>query len=257
MKKKRSILRRCMIAWAVVVLTGVAAFLLHFPGQQAPMAITLATGLGTPSLQARVDALEEKAIHGKSLTNSEKQFLTDLYTCFAKGGRLTYVLRQSAQMMQHYLDASGNDLQIQSRIFIGSSPVQEQMIRLRKRITFDFEQQNSLLAEYTSPTFYMGDPHFFEAQAGLYYGKITARPSLNDDRQLKIDWNVEMPWQWPTYESLNQRWGTYHAQCFPIPNARSFIQGSQHCLWIDDGLGEHLAQLGLAKPFLVLSTWQD
>ena len=66
-----------------------------------------------------------------------------------------------------------------------------------------------------------------------------------------------MPWQWPSYESLYEKYGDYHAQCFPLPNARSVRQGSRYYLWMDDGLGEHLAQIGLAKPFLAWSAWDE
>lgn len=257
MKPKRKLLRRCLIASSLLIIGAAIAILLHFPGQQGRLAFTLATGLGMPGLQSRVDTLEEKAIGGQSFTDADKQFLTDLYTCFAKGGRLTHVLRQSAQMMHHYLEASGNDLETHPRIFIGSRPVQEQMVQLRERIVFSIEGQNSLLDQYQSRTFYMGDATFLESQAGLYFGRLTARPTIIDDQQLHIQWIVHMPWQWPTYESLHQEFDDHHAQCFPIPNARSLLQGSQHCLWIDDGLGEHLAQIGLAKPFLVRSTWEE
>ena len=65
------------------------AILIVFPGRQTPMALTLATGIGVPGLQAKVDRLEEKAILGQDFTEDDKAFLRNLYTCFAKGGKLT------------------------------------------------------------------------------------------------------------------------------------------------------------------------
>jgi hypothetical protein len=74
---------------------------------------------------------------------------------------------------------------------------------------------------------------------------------------LAIQWRAEVPWRWPTYEYLRRTYGDYHAWCFPLPNARSLMFGSKYCLRIDDGLGEHLVKLGLAKPFLVYSEWEE
>jgi hypothetical protein len=66
-----------------------------------------------------------------------------------------------------------------------------------------------------------------------------------------------MPWQWPSYESLYAEYGDYHAQCFSLPNALSVLLGPRFCLRMDDGLGEYLAQIGLAKSFMVRSEWHD
>lgn len=42
-----------------------------------------------------------------------------------------------------------------------------------------------------------------------------------------------------------------------MPNARSLIQGPDCCLRMDDGLGGHLSVIGIAKPFLVYSEWDE
>ena len=72
-----------------------------------------------------------------------------------------------------------------------------------------------------------------------------------------IHWRAECPWQWPTYDVIFKKYGAYHAQCFPIPNAWSVLFDAEHALRMDDGLGGSLTELGLGKPFLVYSEWTE
>jgi hypothetical protein len=103
----------------------------------------------------------------------------------------------------------------------------------------------------------MGDPGFPDAHVGLCFGHVVACPRIKEDGTVVIRWRAEVPWTWPSYKSLHPQYGNYHAQCFPIPNARSWLQGSQCCLRMDDGLGGYMAEIGLAKPFLVFSEWEE
>ncbi len=257
MRRRCAKLRRCAAVVGGLLAIAAAAFLIYFPGRQSLLAMTLASGLGIDSLQARVDALEEKAIKGGGFTETDKALLRDLYTCFAKGAKLTFILRQSGQLMDHYLSCTGEPLQIEPRLFLGSRRVKEQMELLRQRLLEDFHVRGALAAEYASDTFHMGDPELLDSSVGLYFGRISVRPHLLDNQKLLLHWRADMPWQWPSYQSLHDKYGDYHAQCFPLPNARSVLQGSRHYLWMDDGLGEQLAQIGLAEPFLVWSEWDE
>jgi hypothetical protein len=257
MKRKRKALRRYAVVAAGLFFIAIVAFLIYFPGRQSLLAATLASGLGIGDLQARVDALEEKAIRGEQFTEADRAFLRDLYTCFAKGARLTYVLRQSGQLMNHYLSRTGKPLRIEPRIFLGSGTVRKQMDRLKHEIMVDVSAHGTPAKEYTSGTFHMGDPELFDSSAGLYFGSIRVRSRVLDDNRLLLFWRADLPWQWPSYESLYAKYGNYHAQCFPLPNARSILQGPRYYLWLDDGLGEYLAQLGLAEPFLAWAEWEE
>lgn len=257
MKPKRKKLRRVARILLYMLAALIVAFLIYFPGRQTPIAFTLATGIDVNRLQARVDEMEDKAIRGEDFTDNDKRFLRNLYTCFSKGGRLTIVLRQSSQMMRQYLSRSGEDLRAAPRVFINSGPVQDQMASLAKQIRQDFANPEGPKDSYSSDTFYMGDPKFFDAFAGLYFGRIIATPGQPIDRKLTVKWRAECPWEWPSYASLFEKYGEHHAQCFPLPNAKSLVLGSQHCLRVDDGLGGHLVTLGLAKPFLVWSEWTE
>lgn len=257
MKRKCKTLRQCIVVTAGLLVIAIIAFLIYFPGRQSLLAVTLATGLGIDGLQAHVDALEEKAIKEERFTEADKAFMRDLYTCFAKGAKLTFVLGQSGQLMDHYLSRTGEPLRIKPRIFFGSRKVQEQMDLLKQRLAEDLRMHGSLAEEYSSETFHMGEPELLDSSVGLYFGRISVRPHSPDDNRLLLHWRADMPWQWPSYDSLYEKYGDYHAQCFPLPNARSVLQGARYSLWMDDGLGEHLAQLGLAKPFLVWSAWDE
>ena len=257
MKGKRKKLRLAakILLGAIAVL--VAAFLIIFPGRQTPIAFSLATGIGISGLQSRVDALEAKAIEGVPLTEEDKSFLGNLYACFGKGGQLTVVLRQSGRFMGHYLSKSGDDLRTAPRIFVNSRPVQEEIQGLKQRIMADLAERGKADETYSSQTFYMGDPEFPDARVGLYLGRVVVHPHVAKEGTVALQWRAEVPWKWPSYAALHDKFGDYHAQCFPIPNARSWLQGSEYCLRIDDGLGGYLAESGLAKPFLVYSEWDE
>jgi hypothetical protein len=249
--------RRCAAVAAGLLVIVAIAFLVYFPGHQSLLALTLASGIGVGRLQARVDALEQKVIDGQPLTEMDRAFLRDLYTCFARGARLTYVLRQSGQLMDRYLSRTGNPLQMQPRIFLGSRNVREQMDLLRQGVVEDLRVHGALAEEYASDTFHMGEPEIFDSSAGLYFGRISVRPHIVDGDRLLLRWRAELPWQWPSYQYLYDKYGDYHAQCFPLFNARSLLQGPRYHLWVDDGLGEYLAQIGLAQPFLAWSEWDE
>ncbi|MCX7010559.1 MAG: hypothetical protein NTY53_25500 [Kiritimatiellaeota bacterium] len=249
--------RRLLKSLLRVLFLLLVVFLVYFPVRQTPIAFTLATGIGVSWLQARVDELDDKAINGKPFTADEKQFLNNLYRCFAKGGRLTLVLRQSSQLMDHYLSASGDKLELNPRIFVHSAPVQQQMGLLKRRIQQDRKRAVPLQGTYASTNFYMGDPDFIDSHVGLYFGRITATPTPMADGSIELHWRAECPWEWPSYASLFAEYGQHQAQCFPLPNLSSILFGPRYCLRMDDGLGGHLALLGLAKSFLAYAEWTE
>lgn len=248
--------RALKIAGGLVAVL-VVGLLIYFPGRQTIMAFTLATGIGVSGLQERVDLLEEKAIAGASFSEDETRFLSDLYLCFAKGGRLTVVLRQSSDMMFRYLSCSGEDLKTEPRIFVGSKPVREQLAQLRERIRADEASAERLKESYESPVFYMGDPKFFDSFVGLYYGRVIAAPKKSKDGRRYIQWRAECPWEWPSYDDMFEKYGKHHAQTFALPNLLGIIGGRDYCLQLDDGLGGQLAELGIAKSFLVYAEWTE
>ena len=232
------------------------ALRIYFPGRQMKMAFSIATGVGISEMQARVNELEEKAIARADFTEEDKEFLRDLYTCMAKGGKLTLILLQTGQMMDHYLSCSGESLKTASRIFAWSPNVTDQMDKLRNRMLKDLQSGVEPKKRYASGVFYM--PHWRSPDSifGLYHGRVFLKILEKDVDEITLGWRAEVPWIWPSYESLFRKHNEYHAECFAIPNLR-MLAGKKYALYIDNGLGEYLTQIGLAKSFLVFAEWEE
>ncbi len=256
MKRLRKWLKRISLTCLVLIVFLVIAYLIYFPGQQSKLAFILATGVGVHDLQAQVDALEDKAIRSEPFSGDEKRFITNLYTCFAKGGKLTIVLRQSGAMMDRYLSMSGEPLRTEPRVFLMSRPVQETSVAMIEELLAD-QAEGDLKTSYTSKRFNMADPAVADSITGLYFGTLTVTPEAIADGTLKLSWRAEVPWVWPTYEQVRAEYGKYHARTFALPNARSVLFGSKYCLYLDDGLGAYLEEQELAESFLVYSQWEQ
>lgn len=254
LRKKRTLAAKILIA--IVLLTGITYFA-YFPGRQAFLAFSLASGIGIPRIQAQVDRLEEKAIKGQPFSANDKRFLKDLYLCFAKGGRLTVVLRQTAGMMTHYLSAKGTPLKTNPRIFVKNKKIQNHMADLKRKVFDDFEKMGKVKTEYSTPTFYMPDPSCIDSMFGLSFGRLILRPDTINRGHIHLRWRAEVPWEWPSYEAQVKESGNYRSKATRIPTALSLFRGRTSGLLIDDGLGEYLVRLKLAKPFLLYAEWTE
>jgi hypothetical protein len=222
--------------------------------QEGAIALTLATGAGIEALQQRVSVLEVRAIAHEPFSTDDKRFLRDLYAAMAAGAKTSVVLAQSGRLMDRYLDKSGDPLELDPVIFSTNARVRREIDRLAKRMSAPSADRSRV---YRSPRFYMPDPSSLDSLAGLYWGTLEARVRVNADGLPVFHYRAEVPWQWPSYESLRQRYGTPHAQTFILPNLRSALAGDKYALHIENGLGEYLVQLGLAKPFLAWAEWDE
>ena len=223
-----------------------------FPGRQSLLAITLATGFGTEDLQKKVDLMEAKAIQGKPFSEGEKEFLYDLYKTMASGGKLIPLTRQTGLMMDHYLSKTGSNLKIASSIYVKNRKVQKRMEQIRKRIrNSEFKRK-----KFESEIFYMPDASSIDSLFGLYWGKVIAYPEYTNSG-ITIRWRAEVPWEWPSYQSLKNKYGSYDAESFPLPNMKSIFVGVKHSLYVDNGLGEYLTRIGVAKSFLAYAEWTE
>lgn len=257
MKDKKKAKRLGLKIFVAAVLMCCLVYFVYFPGRQAVMALSLASGLGIPRIQAEVDRLEAKAIKNADFTAAGKHYLRALFSCFAKGGRLTIVLRQTGAIMDHYLSSKGTPYKTGTRIFLKNKKVQGRMAGLRKRVLDDFKKTGKVRDEYSTPTFYLPDPSNLDSMFGLYYGRLLVRPKVVQGGRLRLEWRAEVPWEWPTYESQIKEYKNPHAKHTRVPNALSLIKGKAFGLLIDDGLGEYLVRLGLAKPFLLYGEWEE
>jgi hypothetical protein len=85
-ERKCQVLRRCAAVAAGLFAIATVAFLICFPGRQPLLALTLASGVGIGGLQARVDAMEQKATDGERFTEVGKA-LRDLFSPGLNGTR--------------------------------------------------------------------------------------------------------------------------------------------------------------------------
>lgn len=150
----------CLIASFVVLRV-------LFPGRQFGLAFTIATGIGRRALQTQIDTLEEKAIQKRIFTEEERDFLIDFYSTLATGAKLTVVVRQTGNMMNHYLSSSGTPFRLEPEIFTQNRKVQTQIQLLRRRASRETCHSGQ---HYSSDTFYMPDRSNIDSVFGLYYG---------------------------------------------------------------------------------------
>lgn len=227
---------------------------LVFPGPRLGMAIVLGTGIGTAELQARIDALEAQAIGRRSFSAEDRAFLSDFYRTLATGAKLSIAVRQTGGMMDHYLDGSGAEYRLSPEIFRDNTKVQAQLGVLRRRVAGKPCLGTTRVA---SPTFYMPDASQVDSVFGLYHGRVALTRAPGADGKCVSHVRAEVPWNWPTYASLKQKHGSYHSESFPLPNLKSLVLGRKHSLFVDNGLGEYLVELGLAKSFLAFAEWDE
>ncbi len=224
-----------------------------FPGNRSSIAFVLLTGLGRDKLQLAVDRVEADAIEQKHLSDKQRLFLVDLYRTLATGGRLSVFARQSGALMDHYLDKSGEDYQLQASIFTTNKNVQEQANLLRLKV---LDSGCRELGRYESESFYMPHHSSPDSVFALYHGTVSVSNKLLGG-ECRMVWRAEVPWVWPSYESLQKKYGTPHGESFPIPNLRAFFFDISDSVYIDNGLGHYLETAGLAKSFLAYGTWEE
>ncbi|MEO0514793.1 MAG: hypothetical protein AAF086_05795 [Planctomycetota bacterium] len=249
--------RKTLTALAVLLLIVILAGVIVFPGQQTPLALTYATGWNVKNTQSKIDQLEDRAIRQQAFSDVDKKFLFDLYTAGAKGGRITGVVPNASRLISRYLDRTGEDLKIDDELVRHSQPVRLEIQTLKRRIALAVARRQEVQESYETQTFYMGDPNHLDAVASLYFGTLIVKPYVNDEGEPILAWRAEIPWVWPTYDELFEKYGDHHAQNFGLPNLRSMLFGPEYMLRVDDGLGGHLPKLGLAKPFLAYAEWEE
>lgn len=248
------VFRRARTWVALALVAALAAALMLFPGPRLGMAFTLATGVGVEKLQARIDELEAKAVRGARLGESDRAFLVDFYSTLATGGKLSGVAFQTGKMMDHYLSRAGAPYELEPEIFADNRKVQRQAALLRERAA---RAKCGSGQRFSSPTFYMPDLSQWDSVFGLYYGTLALTKRLEPDGSCRLHFRAEVPWIWPSYASLTKKYGTPHAESFPLPNAKSLLFGPNYALYVDNGLGHYLEEVGIARSFLAFGEWSE
>ncbi|MEM7182426.1 MAG: hypothetical protein AAF518_16040, partial [Spirochaetota bacterium] len=256
--KTFSFLRRhkFVSAFLIFFILAIPAFYFYiqsFASYEREVAFSLITGIGVRKVQKEVDRLEDKAIHKKKFSKSEKLFLKAIYSVLYKCGQHSYIFRQTGYLMERYLQASGKDFVLKKRIFVNNKNVIEQIDKLKKKLVSD-ARNKSLQKEYRSKTFYMPHRSSLDSIYGLYYGFVKGKVLKFSKASVTIKWRAEVPWHWPSYDSLYRKYGKYHVETVPIPSLTIFLG---NYLLLDNGLGEYLVPLGIAVPFSAYSEWQE
>ena len=213
-------------------------------------AFTIGTGVGLRDLQKQIENIQSRAINGQ-ITEDDKKFLAKFYRIMAYGAQLTFVLPESARLMHHYLDGSGVETSIDKSLYTESKRVVDRMSKIRKYLSTNCEVGRTRI----SKRFDMGHGYPLDAHFSLYFGTISGR-IIEEDSAKFIQWDVIMPWKWPTYDDIKKTYGTYYKEIIPFPNALS-LMGFGKPMWLPNGLGGELEKQGLAKAFDVNTTWRE
>ena len=240
--------------YLVITLVLVCAVLLFEPFR---IAFTVGSGFGMPALQEKINSLKKKAISG-GLSADDKEYLSNFYRTLAVGASGLLILPESARLMHRYLDGSGEETSIDKSLFIKSVRVRQRMKLIKASLLSDCK----IGASMESERFEMGHGKPWDAHLTLYFGTIAG--TLDEGA---IIWEVEMPYKWPTFESLKRTYGTYHKEEFPIPNMTSILSdylpeyakkfGLGRPLYLPNALGGELEKQGLAKSFNTRTTWTE
>jgi hypothetical protein len=239
-----------------IVVLCMISYSTAFPKKQKKLAFTLATGIGMIDLQSKVNELETKAINKREFSQEEVNFLRNLFLTMSRGARYSLILEESGKLTKHYLDMSGRDYKLPSFLFYDNDKVKKKMEIIKKEFWSDL-QNNTVKSRYETKEFYMPDKSVPDSIYALYYGKLFMTPRINESGGEEMTWRAEVPWFWPKYDDLKERFGDYKAHSFTIPNLKSIFGKTENSLRVDDGLGEHLVTLGVAKPFLAYSEWKE
>lgn len=95
---------------------------------------TWSSGDSFSLLKETIDYLDCKAQAGKPFTDSEKEFLIDLYEAFWWGGKLSG-LKEAAMLANHYVHGDGQQLRLESFIYSSSLIVKDTMQAMKSHIS--------------------------------------------------------------------------------------------------------------------------
>ena len=249
---KRWLYKRLILSLALLgIFSGALAII--FPGRKTIYASILLTGIGRDHLQKQINLVEEHAIKNEKPSIQQKKFLEDFYRTLAIGGTISGFATQAGQLMNHYLNKTGKDFQLKSDIFTDNFNIGVQANIIRGMI---IDEKCEASTAYESPNFYMPHPSSPDSVFALYYGRIEAQTSLKED-VCTIQWQAEVPWVWPSYTEITQKYGSPHGEDFPLPSLRSLLLGPKESLTVGNGLGRYLEDIGLAKRFNARGSWKE
>tara|TARA_B100000401_G_scaffold104532_1_gene67745 strand:- start:2457 stop:3191 length:735 start_codon:yes stop_codon:yes gene_type:complete len=211
-------------------------------------AFSIGTGIGLDRIQIKIERIQSKLINNETISPEEKDWLKHFYKTLAWGASMSVVLPESSRLMYHYLNNTGKNTSIDRTLFLNSPRVKDKMEEIRDKAIISCQ----LNKKYRSNKFEMGYGRPYDAVFALYFGTVTLERISKD----KVKWTVEMPWKWPDYQDIHNTYGTYYKEIFPLPNMLA-VTGLGEPLWVPNAIGGELENLGLAKSFNTLTTWEE
>ena len=215
------------------------------------LAFTIGSGIGLGQLQDRIETIQSRAINNQ-VSDGDKTFLESFYRVLAYGAGLTLVLPESARLMHHYLDSSGEQTSLAVELLTESPRVANQMGEIRSTL----QKQCSVGQSQKSSRFDMGHLKPLDSHFALYFGTISGKITASANGEFEIRWTAEMPWKWPTYKDIKAKHGTFYAEIIPFPNAMSLLDLGPP-MFLPNALGGELEKQGLAKSFQTITSWQE
>ncbi len=233
--------------FSFLIMTVIIAALCIFIIPTLNTAFSIGTGISLDRIQIKIERIQSKIINNETISSEEKDWLKHFYKTLAWGASLSVVLPESSRLMYHYLDNTGETTSIKKTLFLDSPRVKDKMNEIR-----DNAHSCQLNKKYRSDRFEMGYGRPYDAIFALYFGIIILERISKD----KIKWTVDMPWKWPDYQDIYATYGTYYKEIFPLPNMLAVI-GLGEPLWVPNAIGGELENLGLAKSFSTITTWEE
>lgn len=250
--------------WSIVLcalIAAVAYVLWQFPGRQLGLAWSVGTGQGLQTIQSRVNRIESRVVRKQPVSADDRRFLVNLYSVFATGAWHLPPLHQSGKLLRHYLQRTGEPLELDEGIFLASPSVVRKMGELRAQARRQADYLRGARpggdGYVWSGRIHMSDPADPDAYYALYWGRIGYRARVEaSGGRLHLHWRAEVPWRWPRYAELMRQYGRFRAEVVPVPNlASAFHRGRP--LLLSNGLGGYLEEAGMARQFQAYAEWDE
>lgn len=219
-------------------------------------------------LQNTIDYLTCKGKAGKSFTDSEKEFMKELFEALWWGGNY-HRYHEAAKLADHYVNGGGKTLKIDSEVYEESAIVSAAMKALKDYIKHLSSNKKPIVRVKT------GDPDFLRstiakplkqgARNTRSEGYLLADGALlveqsnqrlkNADHRFHLGvsttkmtngfysrWAVESKYDFEPFEK---------GYITEVPLAKGFV------LKLPDGLSHHLTKIGVAKEFRYVAEWSE
>ena len=238
----------------------------------------LATG-DADEIQKEVDRLTKKARNQEVFTVDEKNFLVDLYEWIATGGRWKWVasspkdyekgLWEAGELLNHYLNGEGKELEIDSSIYETSVIVKYAAAEMKKVMAGDLSKTKKIRnnGEIRS-TQVLTAKNFGDANAKgqiLTGGVLLAEQSNSrlkyannrfvlkssskcDGDKVTTTWRIDDEWDYNSFAEQKKQ-GRNDVTHLPLRGGK--------VLKLPDGLSHYLTTIGIAKEFPFYAEWTE